>query len=352
MCACYNDKLHVMKYLYKFFISYNRNDAEIARRVADILSVNGISTWFAEAEILIRGRKVLEDQNVLKKILQDAAKHSEFCIYLFSSNSVNSDWINEVELPVFLERESLKTKHVIFPLKIGVIENSFLPAQLGSRAIFSIFNIDRLATPLNRLMSKIKINRRLTFSGESSHSKKLMPIKTQVSTEKRVMLISFDIGIEWFPAGQLSEGMMFFAQNHETGVVLNLMVGIDPAPVSHRSRKVEDIEIDNYFAESYLYGKASFDSRIGNSFLGEREVLGSHVFNINGSPHFAFTYSLKDVIYRKYSILFLPSSASKFFEFVFTASYRGKHEDFLSRIVRVDEIVKSFRVVDHSHSTH
>ena len=54
--------------IYDLFLSYHRKDSEYARILAEELTYYGVSIWYAEFEILLQGRKKLQDEEVLGSI--------------------------------------------------------------------------------------------------------------------------------------------------------------------------------------------------------------------------------------------------------------------------------------------
>lgn len=354
---------------YDFFISYNRRDAEIARKISTLLAVNGIACWYAESEILLHGRRTLKDKEVLKKILKDAANQSRYCLYLFSNNSIVSDWIHKVELPLFIKKES-KQRQFVFPLQIDHIEYHQLPLVMKNYPILNCQTNEDLYTSVKSLLRTLDLKDHSIVRTDQFLSRKLIDIQSRVTTQNRKLEYSFKTGVEWKQAGKpsISEGMVYFAKNERSGIVLNLIIGMDPIR-NDNSDAIEIIEEDNYFGDRYVKEELLSWSdmkktkgfrqklefivyylkyKIMISSLPRRKVVGSHMFNIMNRPHFAFTYFMGNLINRKYSIYYTPSNSKVSFEFVFTASYQGTYEEFLARIGQVDAIVKSLKIVEYS----
>lgn len=368
-------------YLYEFFISYSRHNSEFAREIAEKFYLYGIPVWFAEKEILIEGRKRLADEQILKEELNEAAAQSKRCLFLISKESEESKWVKDIEIPPFIKRENIEQTQIIFPVWIGpkdITLGKEAQKKLISKDMLLCESLDDISTVIKQIILKAGLN--LEMQGEQipQVSSYKLPSYFEVTTEHRKFVIYLEIGNEWIRQNVIGKGMIFNLNNSDTDVTLNLIIGSMPDEFVIK-RSAEDVEERNYFAESFLKGKIDFlknftDMKHIPDFLdriknidiktifktksmiqvtGAKEVLGSHLINVDGAPHFAYSYRMRPLlgpkmVCRKYSIILKPPGSKRFFEFVFTAGYKGTYKQFLKRIRRVEDIVHSFNFPDEN----
>jgi hypothetical protein len=367
--------------MYEFFVSYSRHDAESARAIHESFNLLGVPVWMAEAEILVEGRKRLDDKAVLHEILADAAHASRRCLVLLSSHALGSEWVKDHEVPPFLERAGTRESQSVWPVLVGltadVVEREW-PAVLAGKAVFELgdpANAGQLVREVCRAAG-VPIPPQEETVGPCSPDPILS--RQTVTTEHRRFAFDLTIGTEWIGRPPVGRGMLLNLANGETGLRLNLIVGAMPAEFRPKEGTAR-VEEANYFAEPFLARRIDFKAefrqalaakgvsagrrghwlldllrfKVSTAGTGRSEVLGSHVVNVLDHPHFAYTYRMRAplspaVIARKYSIILTPPGpgGDRYFEFVFTAGYQGDHAGFLRRVGRAESIVRSFRFVD------
>ncbi len=367
--------------MYEFFVSYSRHDADFARAVAESLARLGVPAWIAEAEILIEGRKRLEDRNVLGDILAEAANASRRCLILLSPHALDSEWVMEVEVPPFLQREETQDTRVMWPVIVGAHADAVRgrwPAALSEHAVLECRTVADVEPAVRELCRAAGLSVSPDEAPIPLSSSDTVASRLTVATERRRFAFGLDIGTEWVRRPPTAPGMLLNLKNGETGLVLNLIVGAMP-PDLQRGVGTAAVEEANYFAERFVTRRMDLLSQVRRALgsntvssgekahglmqilrlklitaaVGRPDVLGSHVINVLGQPHFAYTYRMKPtlgppMIARKYSVVLAPPGAGgdRYFEFVFTAGFAGEHGDFLKRISRAESIVRSFRFVD------
>ena len=145
--------------MYDLFISYHRKNSEYARILAEELTFYGVSIWYAEFEILLQGRKKLQDEEVLRSILIKAAKESRYCLFLLSKDSLNSKWVMEVELATFHEREINEHLENIIPVIIPSIqdnkESNWIPDIYYNRSCLRYGDSNNIEDLVKSILTKI-----------------------------------------------------------------------------------------------------------------------------------------------------------------------------------------------------
>lgn len=369
--------------MYEFFVSYSRRDADFARAVAESLARLGVSAWIAESEILIEGRKRLEDRNILRDILAEAATASRRCLLLVSPHALDSEWVMEVEIPSFLQREGTQRAQVMWPVIVGPDADADAvrgrwPAALSEHAVPECRTVADVDAVVRELCGAAGLTVPPDEASIPLSSSRTVVSRLTVATERRRFVFALDIGTEWTPRPPTGPGMLLNLKNGETELVLNLVVGAMPRDL-RRESGTQAVEEANYFAEAFVTRRMDLLSQVRHvldsdkassgdrargllqilrlklitAAAGRPDVLGSHVVNVLGQPHFAYTYRMKGplgpaIIARKYSVILAPPGTGddRHFEFVFTAGFAGEHGDFLKRISRAESIVRSFRFVD------
>jgi hypothetical protein len=325
--------------MYDLFISYHRKDSEYARTLAEELTYFGISIWYAEFEILLQGRKRLQDEEILRSILINAAKESKYCLFLMSKDSLKSKWVIEVELATFFERERNEHQENIIPVIIPSgndnIDSGWIPDNFNNRTSLLYGDPKNIEDLVKSILEKINKSNLGIKHNIDRNSKKTITLEPNLVTKERKIPLSIEIGAEWEPAGKKDKDMLLFARNIETNMFLNIIVGYLSKDYI-KTTDTQSVEEDNYFAEEFI-----------KRGLNRRKVAGSHLINVAGKPHFSFTYSRRffftKTYSRQYSIILNHPQSERLIEFVFTASYKGSYKNFLSRIGRVDTIVRSLK---------
>lgn len=360
--------------MYEFFVSYSRYDAEFARAASETFSLLGVPSWMAEDQILIEGRRKYDDREVLKDILEEAIASSRNCLLVTSHRSLRSEWIKEVELPPFMERGEQGGAGIVWPLIVGPDSSGVLghwPEGLAVRPFAECKEVTDVAPSIEALCRTVGVFAGASIGRSLATSNVVAPTTLNVTTEHRKFRFLLDIGSEWVARPPIGRAMLLNLRDGDTGLALNLVVGA--MPVGARETTAVHIEQANYFAEPYVTRRIKLASglrvlagkgatgrqraraikellvvKLINAVTGSKEILGSHVLNVQGQPHFAYTYRLRTpfgrvLIARKYSVILAPRESSRFFEFVFTAGFEGDYEDFIRRVPKVDSIVHSFR---------
>ncbi len=361
--------------MYEFFVSYSRFDADLARSIGEAFTYLGVPAWVAESQILVEGRRNLRDEKVLHDIIAEAAAASRRCLVVLSDHAFDhSDWVMPVEIPMFMARADSEPGPVVWPV-VGsepaedvrdrwereisargwrrhavapIRSRCFGPAE-GEQAVRDVCrdaDVSVIDTP----------------GAAARASASTTTARFTINTEHRRFNIGIDLGVEWTPRRPTATGMLLNARKADTGMVLNLVVGAMP-PSFHPEKGTAHVESANYFAEPFVTRRLSVLglSRQGlwtrlklkaqTAAAGSQEVLGSHVVNVLEQPHFAYTYRMQpllgpSLIARKYSIILSPPGTDeRAFEFVFTAGCPGDYRDFLTRIPRVDTVVRSLRFI-------
>jgi hypothetical protein len=363
--------------VYEFFISYSRHDANYARAFGETFALLGVGVWLAEAEILVEGRKRLEDQTVLRDILAEAAASARRCLVLMSPDALESDWVLPVEVAHFLSREQ-GPKQTIWPVLIGPEADAVRerwPEELAGIDGPECRDLTAVAQVSRDLCRAAGVMMAADDAPVPPASARTFPIRLTVTTERRSFAFVLDIGSEWMTRPLTGQGMLLNLSNADTGLTLNLIVGAMPSDFA-RGQGAGHVEQANYFAEPFVTRRIAFLSEFRSALTargmppgarcgllsqllklklittatGRPEILGSHVVNVQGQPHFAYTYRIESqggrpVIARKYSIILSPPGSDRYFEFVFTAGFLGDYLEFIRRIGRAGVIVRSFRFV-------
>ena len=87
--------------------------------------------------------------------------------------------------------------------------------------------------------------------------------------------------------------MLLFAGNVDN-MFLNIIVGYLSKDYIKTS-DTQSVEEDNYFAEEFIKSEQKVAG------LTRRKVIGSHLINVAGKPHFSFTYLRKFFFSKMYS---------------------------------------------------
>lgn len=103
------------------FISYSSQDREIASKIANDLSKNGIDVWFDNWKINL-------GDSLIEKIEQ-GIKNSDYLILVLSKSSFQSAWVQKEVQAVFAKKNSGENQ-VIIPVLIDTVEDSQIPSYL------------------------------------------------------------------------------------------------------------------------------------------------------------------------------------------------------------------------------
>ncbi|MFZ1011073.1 MAG: toll/interleukin-1 receptor domain-containing protein [Candidatus Sulfotelmatobacter sp.] len=98
---------------YSCFISYSTKDQAFADRLYADLQNKGVRCWFAPHDIQA-GKKIHEQ-------IDDAIRMHEKLLLIFSSNSMNSEWV-KTEIRKARKRERTEKKRVLFPVRMVSFE--------------------------------------------------------------------------------------------------------------------------------------------------------------------------------------------------------------------------------------
>lgn len=116
----------------RVFLSYHREDKQIARLLATRLAARGIGTWLDEAEIKLG--------DTLMERIQRAIEEVEYVAVLISKHSLASSWVAK-ELEIAINRE-LDTKSVkVLPV---LLDDSTLPEFLNRKMHADLRSPDNL----------------------------------------------------------------------------------------------------------------------------------------------------------------------------------------------------------------
>jgi hypothetical protein len=123
---------------YQVFLSYARDDNDIARIIADKLREKGIRTWFDMYE--------LAPSDSLASAIQDAISASDYLIVLLSPNSVESRWV-KLELETALAQQFKNRDITLLPVLIADCQ---IPTSLAAIQYLDLrhdfdHGLDRLA---------------------------------------------------------------------------------------------------------------------------------------------------------------------------------------------------------------
>jgi hypothetical protein len=374
--------------MYEFFVSYSRHDAEVARAVAETLATMGVPAWMAESEILVEGRKRLRDRETLRQILTEASTASRRCLFVLSHHALDSQWVMGVEIPSFLDREREGTRgtQVIWPVIVGPNADAVRrrwASALSGRVVLECRDVADMEGVVLELCRAAGVAVSESRASIRPFSTRTVVSRFGVATERRRFAFALSIGTEWIARPPMGRGMLLNLRNGETGLLVNLVVGAMPAAFL-RQNGAEHVEDANYFGEPFVTRRMALLSQAGRTLgatgvpgmqkarsllkilglklataiAGRQEVLGSHVVNILGQPHFAYTYRMRPVLgpaltARKYSVVLAPpgAGATRHFEFLLTAGFAGTYANFLRRVPRAEAMIRSFRFVDESTDT-
>lgn len=123
------------------FLSYGREDRELARRIAEGLQGNGIETWWAEWEIG-------SGDSIRRKIDEGLGTCTHFVV-LLTPDSITRPWVNEEIDAGYMRKVASKCRFI--PLRHN-IEPSALPALM--QGMYSP-TVDTAASDLKQLVNDI-----------------------------------------------------------------------------------------------------------------------------------------------------------------------------------------------------
>lgn len=99
------------------FISYSRKDQTYAELLQEQLKIHGVNPW---RDITHLNRGKLTDEEITRGIEQ-----SDIFILLATPNSLNSDYIWNLEIPSALNKSKLDNNYSIYPLFVGISPSEF-----------------------------------------------------------------------------------------------------------------------------------------------------------------------------------------------------------------------------------
>jgi hypothetical protein len=91
------------------FISYSRQDRDVAERIHSDLQSNGVRCWFAPKHI--RGGEKLYDQ------IDEAIQVHDRLLLILSEHSMNSEWVRS-EIARARQKEVFQRRRVLFPISV------------------------------------------------------------------------------------------------------------------------------------------------------------------------------------------------------------------------------------------
>jgi len=138
------------------FLSHSSKDKDLARRLANDLSGQGINVWFDEWEIRI-------GQSITQKIEQ-GLEEADFVAVLLTKHSVKSGWV-EREWHSKIGEEAISGKVVVLPLRAEICA---IPSLLKNKR-YANFEKD-YQTGLNNLVRDIKAYTTETISQQAGES--------------------------------------------------------------------------------------------------------------------------------------------------------------------------------------
>jgi len=335
----------------EIFISYNRETADFARALWERLETLGIPTWFGESQILVAGRKELANENILRMILAHGISRSRNCVFLLSPKALQSEWVMDVETWLFRRKERQNEGKCIYPVAVGTTPTAELPGFLQGREVVRWRDPRRPDDILPALLGMMGLQERYQPPRVPRRPGVVRRQKATITTERRRLTYSVEFGPDWRQLEASAPGLALNVQNERTGVMLNMLVGAMSEGAVDRAIETipEIVERQNLQFERFA--------------ISVGEILASHLLNVEqfagrgtgqqeepalSRPHFAVSYRRGSVLFRKYILLVRPWDDNRYFDFVYTAGYKGEYKAFLERIGEVDDLIRSFRLEGHT----
>lgn len=126
------------------FISYNHNDKDIARSIANDLNEVGIKSWIDEGQLDI-------GDSIIEKIA-DGLDTVKYIVALISKHSITSNWVKK-ELSIAMTKEINSRRLKVLPL---VIDGTKVPTLLSDKFYGDISSNEKYSSILNQIIMNIK----------------------------------------------------------------------------------------------------------------------------------------------------------------------------------------------------
>jgi hypothetical protein len=126
------------------FISYNHNDKDNARLIANDLNDVGIKSWIDEGQLGI-------GDSIIEKI-SDGLDNVKYLVALISKSSIQSNWVKK-ELSIAMTKEINSRKLQVLPL---VLDGTNVPTLLSDKYYGDISSSEKYNSVLNQIIMKIK----------------------------------------------------------------------------------------------------------------------------------------------------------------------------------------------------
>ncbi len=264
--------------VYDVFISYKSKDANIVRRVVDVLKANGLKVWFAEWNILLVNYEDFQNE------IEEGIERSNSALIF-----TNQDWFDSEHCNFEMRMIEKKHKRIemhLYQVRTGNIEN------VGTK--FPLLDNDRLS---------------FEFAGD--YNKLFDFIQTCLNTELQLFEADLNEKAITMQNDEITVNMSLYASN---AIKQERFYGKEKSLIgAYQLEGLTESSFIETYMFAYYFGKsevlpenASFnitsndDRELYNHYRGYAEKwmkqykyfkLGLHLFHFKNSSHFALTYT-------------------------------------------------------------
>lgn len=347
----------------RIFISYKTSDSHVARVVADWLIYNKIDVWFAEYNILLRGRNT---QDVAQS-LKDGIASCSHAILFTNERYADSKWCRDHELKVIVR--DLPCQRILIvglsehPQSLETIHGIDIPDEILRISLpeRTPVNLTHLEDAIRRLGWPIPA----TMKGFEK-----LPIVPAVPTRLPFLDIWLNLH-DWVPvdsqerstAGFKSQDAYFLRDINgplqlcvtstwysDISRMGPLPADIPPGMFESSAKPLEQLAIPSRDNDEALYDYAialakEYSGRLETASGRSVTVTGVHLVFFSQQSHFAMSYDLSDpelgtLAARKYVIVLRDARDFEgVYEFVFTFNTYGSRERLSSLSPYLDYVV-------------
>lgn len=129
------------------FLSHNSKDKAFARKLAGMLSENGVEVWIDEAELKVG--------DSLTQKIGSAIESTDFLAVVLSHSSVNSPWVQK-ELALAMQKELAKRRVTVLPILKEACE---IPSFLKDKLYADFTDPTSFEAPFARLLHALGVEK-------------------------------------------------------------------------------------------------------------------------------------------------------------------------------------------------
>ncbi len=305
------------------FISYKSKDVEVARAIADRLIASGLRVWFAEYQILLVQREKFQ-QAIDKGIRQSA-----YGIALTNDEYAGSEYCEREMVQLLRHPGADKIIEVMIPQE-PLTHQKYSDLHKASRIVYT--------GDIEQVMKDLVEHTNWKILGGLTRTEGFTPTiftGNCLGDTYTIDVTGWDKVTDSFHGG----GPCYSTKFDYRPIYWNLQYGEEISPEVYEARFNLDKKNDRKLYDFMV----DFANRYFRNYHANWIITGVHLFFLQGTSHFAVSYSDRMLWKRRYSIMLPQRSTGRAAEFLFTFEYAGPFKKYCQVTPIMDDLVKSLK---------